>query len=89
MAIGLTTEQLFAVFLDQIFKRLNEVKGELEASKAGESPMLANALTKIREQYHLINVEQATAILGTVVSFFDTIVANNHALAKTIPHLES
>jgi hypothetical protein len=93
MAIGLNESQLMEAFLNAAGRRINEVQGQLDAASAGENPEM---LAKIKEILSK-NPQFANAATGTtaaviiilVASFMDMIVANNEAIAKTIPHIEN
>ena len=86
--IGLTSYQLTTDFINFSTARLNQLTGQLEALAAGENPEAARQLKELSERIPEFNIEQVGAIFGIVMALMDTIVSNNEALAKTIPHLE-
>ena len=87
--IGLTSDQLVEYFTNFVTARLNQLTGQLEAIVAGENPEAARRIRELSEKIPGFNVEQAGAIFSIVLALMDTIVSNNEALAKIIPHLET
>lgn len=88
MPIGLTAEELLTAYFQHLSKRLGTLTGSLEAIKAGESPDEAKLLSEFHQRFPQVSAGQLLPILCILASVMDTIVSNNVALAKTIPHLE-
>lgn len=88
MTIGLTTEQLLAAFLNNLKARVNQMKGQLEAVKANENPQLAEIIKQLSEEFPDLPAVQVAFVWLAASSLFDTIVTNNNALAKTVPHVD-
>jgi hypothetical protein len=88
MAIGLSSQQLVQVFFDSFSKRQSEMSLENSLADMGLSPMWATLKTEMKKQDPSTDLAQVER--GIVLSFalMDTIVRNNEALAKSIPHLD-
>jgi len=89
MSLGLTTEGLTSVFFQQMFARGNEFEGQLQAVTSSENPQLANQIKELNKKFPQLDLGQFFAIMTIFVAFMDVIVANNEALAKVIPHIET
>lgn len=91
MAIGLDSGQLLNAFLTQAGKRLTEIQGQVDAMQAGENPQLVNQLQELLKQnpnLAKLPTDQILIVIVIMTAFMDTIVANNAAIAKVVPHVE-
>ena len=82
MVIGLTLKQLVETFLERLECRSEELKGEIQAMKAGESPTKLKAFSKLLAE----NPNLPPEMMPFLMAFADTIVANNIVLSKVIPY---
>ena len=89
MSLGLSSEYLFMAFVGSFKARVLEFQGLLEGAIAGENPELSEAFSKLREEFPQLSAQHITIARTFILSFLDTIAANNEALARAVPHLES
>lgn len=88
MPFGLTAQELAKVFFQQLAIRGNEYEGDLSASLHGENPDLVKQMEQLNEMFEGFDYAHFSAVMTILTAFIDVIVANNEALAKTIPHVE-
>ncbi len=86
--IGLTSDQMFTVFVQATMKRLQSATADLEAAAAGESPDKAKLIETIQSQYPSIPYPFWEAVHALFGALFDTVEANNQVLARSVPHVE-
>lgn len=65
------------------------VHGQLAEAQAGENPRLTEVLKMLGDQFLDFPAVQAALIWLVASSLFDTVAANNDALAKVIPHVDA
>ena len=89
MPIGLTSDELFNVFVQSLLERGDKYSSEMEAMRHGESPEANQVFDELRKKFPTMDFQLVTAILVIVQAFMDTVVRNNDALSKVIPHVDS
>lgn len=82
MAIGLTSEQLHAIFDDLLVKENDKFKGLFEAETHGEYPTGSKILESLDT-----NVDRSNLVLIICIAnaLLETISVNNEAIAKNLP----
>ena len=87
MAIGLTSKQLVDKFLECSIHWRDNLEGKLEAIEHGESPELDRITSNLLESANL--PVELVKMTPYILALADMIVANNTALTKVIPHVET
>ncbi|MBI2846352.1 MAG: hypothetical protein HYX82_00565 [Chloroflexi bacterium] len=97
MTIGLTSDELFFIYLASFNKRIGTWQSQIAAAQVGESPEMKKALDNTIEGFHKMfpNITDPAILAGfslafqtVLLSLMDSVVANNGELAKSIPHIE-
>ena len=97
MAIGLTSEELFFIYLTSFNKRGEIWQSQIAVVKTGENPEMEKALNDTIEGFRKMfpNITDPSVLAAfslllqtTLLSLMDSVVANNSELAKSIPHIE-
>lgn len=89
MPIGLTSEQLFNIFLACFTKRQTELTATVLTADVGINPQAKSLLDNFRKQYPNTDIMQLATAINTIMAFMDTIAHNNEAISKVTPHLDA
>lgn len=97
MAIGLTSDELFSIYLTSFNKRNEIWQSQIAAANADESPEMKKALNNTIEGFRKMfpNITDPSTLAAfslvwqtVLLSLMDSVVANNFELQKSIPHIE-
>jgi hypothetical protein len=89
MTVGFSNDQIMADFLKNIEIVVKETQADLEAMAAGENPSAATFTKALFEKFPNFPVAEVTIAGILLMSLLKTIVSNNEALGKIIPHLDA
>jgi hypothetical protein len=85
MAIGLTSEQLFKIFIDSFATKQTQLHTDIITTEIG--PEMNKMISELREKYtNVLTIDQFNTIIAIVLAFMDSVVSNNNELAKILLH---
>jgi hypothetical protein len=77
MAIGLTSEEMVNLFLNNSKARMAGIVGEISAAKHGESPENEKILADLQAQYPELPLPIIILVHTSALAIIDVIEANN------------
>jgi hypothetical protein len=89
MVTGLTSAQLFNIFINAFFTRQNQSNTEIMTTEIGLNPAREKLISELKTAYPKIDLDQLQIAVNFISAFLDCIIANNEALLKSVPHVDS
>jgi|GEM_PF-2959874 len=86
MGFGLSSDELENCFLKTYARYQKELNFELLTSSVGLNPALQQKIDEYKKVFPNTTPEQLGLFLSLIMSFADTISANNQAIQKQLPH---